>query len=274
MSERTNHSGRTEDLVPGIAPEPPRTRFLLEVAVASVEDARAAESGGADRLELNAALSLGGLTPSLGTLLEVRQATRLPLFVMLRPRPGAFCYNPAEFRVLLRDLDFLLSHGADGIVFGILKEDGTVDRLRCREVVRQAGDHPVVFHRALDLTPEATQALEVLIDLGVCRVMTSGQKPTALAGASCIAALVRHAAGRIEVLPAGGITSSNAVELLRQTSCDQVHGGLRGLGRDPSALGRPELTFSDPPPTPDLYELTDGALVRRFREALDTLGRG
>ncbi len=91
-----------------IAPQPARKRFLLEVAVASVEDAQAAEAGGADRLELNAALSLGGLTPSLGAFLEVRQATRLPLFVMLRPRPGAFCYRPAEYRVLRRDLDLLL----------------------------------------------------------------------------------------------------------------------------------------------------------------------
>jgi copper homeostasis protein len=255
-----------------VSPQLPRKRFLLEVAVASVDDAKAAESGGADRLELNAALSLGGLTPSLGTLIEVRQVTRLPLFVMLRPRPGAFCYNATEFRVLLRDLDLVLSHGADGIVFGILNEDATVDRVRCREVVRQAGNKPVVFHRAFDLTPEPTEALEVLIDLGVCRVMTSGQKPTAFAGASCIAALVRLAAGRIEVLPAGGITSGNAVELLRQTSCDQVHGGLRGMGRDLSARDHPEVTFSAPPPPPDLYELTDIALVRRLREALDTLG--
>src|SRR3954451_999844 len=130
-----------------MTPGPATKRFLLEVAIASVEDAHAAEAGGADRLELNAACSLGGLTPSLGALIEVRQATRLPLFVMLRPRPGAFCYRPAEFRVLLRDLDLLLGHGADGIVFGALNEDATVDRHRSREVVRLAGSHPVVFHR-------------------------------------------------------------------------------------------------------------------------------
>jgi copper homeostasis protein len=247
-------------------------RFLLEVAVASVEDAQAAEAGGADRLELNAALSLGGLTPSLGTLVEVRQATRLPLVVMLRPRPGAFCYSAAEYHVLLRDLDLALSHGADGLAFGILNEDATVDRTRCREVVRQAGSHPVVFHRALDLTPDPGQALEVLIDLGVRRVMTSGQEPTALAGASRIAALVERAAGRIEILPAGGITGGNAAELVRRTACDQVHGGLRGVGRDPSAQGRPGLTVSGPPPAPDLYERTDAALVRGLREALDALG--
>jgi copper homeostasis protein len=259
---------------PRAAPQPPGKRFLLEVAVASVEDAKAAESGGADRLELNAALSLGGLTPSLGTLAEVRRETKLPLFVMLRPRPGAFCYSAAEFRVLLRDLDIALGHGADGIVFGILNEDATIDRVRCREVVRHAGGRPVVYHRALDLTPDLAQALEALIDLGAARVMTSGQNPTAFAGASCIAALVKRAAGRIEILPAGGITGGNAAELLRLTCCDQVHAGLRGTGRDLSAGAHPELTFSSPPPRPDCYELTDVALVRRLRGALDALGNG
>jgi copper homeostasis protein len=193
---------------------------------------------------------------------------------MLRPRPGAFYYNATEYRVLLRDLDLFLSHGADGLVFGILNKDATIDRDRCREMVRQAAGHPVVFHRAMDLTPEPMQALEMLVDLGVSRVMTSGQKPTALAGASCIALLARLAAGRIEILPAGGINSGNVLELLRQTSCDQVHGSLRGTNCDPSARGRPELTFSGPMPAPGLYEGTDLTLVKYLREKLDTLGNG
>lgn len=249
-------------------------RFVLEVAIASVTDAQAAEAGGADRLELNAALSLGGLTPSLGALLEVRQATRLPLIVMLRPRPGAFCYKAAEFHVLLRDLDLALSHGADGIAFGILNGDATIDRGRCAEVVRRAGGRSVVFHRAFDLTPDPLQAVDVLIDLGVSRVMTSGQAATAMAGAACIANMVARSAGRMEVLPAGGITSVNVAELVRQTGCDQVHGSLRGLGRDRSAERRQELTFHRPPPGPEFYELTDVAQVRVLREALDTPGSG
>ncbi|HZU39336.1 MAG TPA: copper homeostasis protein CutC [Gemmataceae bacterium] len=254
----------------GIEPLPPRQPFLLEIAVASIEDAQTAQTGHADRLELNTALSLGGLTPSLGALLEVRQASRLPLLVMLRPRPSGFCYSRAEFRVLLRDLDLVLSHGADGIVFGILNEDATVDAVRCREVVRQAGRHPVVFHRAFDLTPEPAEALEVLIDLGIRRVMTSGQQPTALAGASCIAGLVRQAAGRIEILPAGGITSSNVSRLLERTGCTQVHAGLRGERRDLSAGNRPEIAFARSLAAPDVYETTELAAVRALRHTLDT----
>src|SRR5437868_11284668 len=102
-------------------------RVLLEVAVGSVEDALAAQAGGADRLELNAALALGGLTPSLGTLIEVKSAVSLPVMVMIRPRPGGFTYSEADFKVMQRDIDLSLQHGADGIVCGILSADGTVD---------------------------------------------------------------------------------------------------------------------------------------------------
>jgi copper homeostasis protein len=137
--------------------------------------------------------------------------------------------------------------------------------------VRLAGSHPVIFHRAFDFTPDATKALEELIDLGIRRVMTSGQECTALAGAARIGALVQQAAGRIEVLPAGGIRSENVVELLRQTGCTQIHAGLRGIVRDASALIRPEVDFSSKSLASDLYEATDGALVRALREAIDSV---
>ena len=110
----------------------PNRRVLLEVPVASVEDALAAQEGGADRLELNAALSLGGLTPSLGALIEVKAAVRLPVFVMIRPRPGGFAYGEADLKVMQRDAELSLQSGADGIVFGILTSDGRVDATRCR----------------------------------------------------------------------------------------------------------------------------------------------
>src|SRR5215469_2089820 len=103
---------------------PPSRHVLLEVPVASVEDALAAQEGGADRLELNAALAVGGLTPSLGTLIEVKAAVALPVLVMIRPRPGGFCYADADFKVMQRDVDLALQNRADGIVLGILTADG------------------------------------------------------------------------------------------------------------------------------------------------------
>ncbi len=153
----------------------PNRRVLLEVAVASVEDALAAQAGGADRLELNSALGLGGLTSSLGTLQEVKATLALPVFVMIRPRPGGFAYSDADFRVMQRDSDLALQHGADGLVFGILTPEGQVDAQRCHTLVRQAAGRVAVFHRAFDVTPDPLAALEQLIDLGFQRVMTSGQ---------------------------------------------------------------------------------------------------
>src|SRR4051794_21066209 len=143
---------------------PDGQRLLLEIAVASVEDALAAQGGGADRLELNAALALGGLTPSLGALLEVKAAVALPVLVMIRPRPGGFAYSDADFKVMQRDADLALQHGADGIVFGILTAEGHVDADRCRRLVRQTGARAAVFHRAFDVTPDPLAALEQLID--------------------------------------------------------------------------------------------------------------
>jgi copper homeostasis protein len=248
---------------------PGNTHVLLEVAVASVEDALAAQAGGADRLELNAALALGGLTPSLGTLLEVRAAVRLPVLAMVRPRPGGFAYSAADFRVMQRDADLALAHGADGIVFGVLTEDGRPDEERCRRLVRQAGNREVVFHRAFDVTPDPFAALEQLIDLGFRRVMTSGQQETAYNGALLIAEVLRRAAGRIEILPAAGVNRFTAADIVARTGCNQLHAGLRGRRTDRSVAARPQVSFGGVLRWPeDRYDTTDAEAVAQLRDQL------
>lgn len=201
---------------------------LLEVCVESVDDAVAAAAAGADRIELNSALALDGLTPSAGLLRETRGAVRVPLIAMARPRGGDFDYSDAEFRVLRRDADYAIEHGADGVAFGILT-GRRIDTRRCRTIARMtnAAGKQVVFHRAFDVVADPFTALEQLVDLGVGRVMTSGGRPTALAGATTIARLIERAAGRIEILPAGGIRPSNVLNVLARTRCDQVHTSLR-----------------------------------------------
>ncbi|MFO0845940.1 MAG: copper homeostasis protein CutC [Gemmataceae bacterium] len=246
-------------------------RVLLEVAVGSAEDAAVAEANGADRVELNAALTLGGLTPSAGLMLETRRAVRVPLVAMARPRPGGFCYRQAEFRTLLRDVEFALANGADGIAFGSLSADGGIDRSRCTEVVRLIGSRVAVFHRAFDVTPDPGTALEELIDLGVRRVMTSGQEETARQGVATIARLVEQARGRIEVLPAAGINPRTVAEVVARTGCDQVHASLRTTREDRSAAARPQVRFGGS--AEDRYEVTDAAAVREVRWRLDGVGR-
>jgi copper homeostasis protein len=248
---------------------PPGRRVLLEVPVASVEDALAAYEGGAARLELNAALSLGGLTPSLGTLIEVKAAVALPVFVMIRPRPGGFAYSDAELRVMQRDVDLALAHGADGIVFGILTADGRVDWERCRRLLRQVGDRAAVFHRAFDVTPDPVEALERLIDLGFRRVMTSGQEETAYNGAPLIAELIRRSTGKIEVLPAGGINRFTVLDVVARTGCDQVHASLRTIREDRSVAARPQVTFCGAVKVPeDRTSVTSAQAVAEVRALL------
>jgi copper homeostasis protein len=247
----------------------PLPSVLLEMAVGSVEDAVAAQAGGAQRLELNTALTLGGLTPSLGTFLEVKRAVKLPVMVMVRPRRGGFCYSDAEFRTMRRDVDLFLEHGADGIVFGVLNAGGTIDAKRCREVVNQIEDRQPVFHRAFDVTPEPLAALQQLIDLGVARVMTSGQEASALQGAALIAELIRQAAGRIEVLPAGGVNRLTVLDLLEKTGCNQVHAGLRTQKADRSTAARPQVSFGAAgQPPEDHFDATDADAVAALSSLL------
>jgi copper homeostasis protein len=240
----------------------PRHSVLLEVCIASVDDALNAEAGGAGRLELNAALALGGLTPSLGTFLEVKKAVSLPVFVMIRPRPGGFCYSDADLAVMRRDVDLFVEHGADGIVFGVLHEDGTVDEARCRQILHQIGALSAVFHRAFDMTPEPFVSLEQLIGLGFKRVMTSGQQETAYNGAALIAELIRLAAGRIEVLPASGINRLTVADVVSRTGCDQVHASLRHSVSDRSTSLRPNISLAgSAKPAKDAFDATSLAAI-------------
>ncbi len=214
-------------------------------------------------------MPLGGLTPSLGLLIEARAAVRLPIMAMIRPRAGGFAYSDSDFAVMVRDAEFALAHGADGIVFGCLQPDGQVDIERVRTLVRLAVSKETVFHRAFDVTPDPYAALDALIELGVTRVLSSGQKPNALAGAANLAAYRDHVGRRIQVLPGGGITVDNVRELLRLTGADQVHASLSGSRRDLSTAANPAIHFGAAAMPPEEHvRITDGALVAAMHTVL------
>jgi len=251
--------------------QPGPKRVLVEVCVASVGDAHLAQSAGADRIELNAALELGGLTPSLGTLLETREAVAIPIITMVRPRPGGFCYDPDEFHVMLRDAELMVRNGADGLAFGILTDTGRVDVERCAELIgriRSIGN-PLrggfVFHRAFDFVADPSSALEDLIRLGFRRVMTSGRAPTAIEGATEIAKLAGQADGRIEVLPAGGVRGANVARLVALTGCRQVHASVRTPRSDPSVAGQPSFSLGS---AGDQHAGTDAKLLDELLSAI------
>jgi renalase len=217
-------------------------RIVLEVAVSTPDEAVAAAENGADRLELSSALEVGGLTPSLGLFDAVKQAVAIPVYVLLRPRPGGFCYTDREFEAMVADAKHFTAAGATGLVFGVLTEQGTIDGPRCAKLVGTAGGH-AVFHRAFDFLADPFAALDELISLGFRRILTSGGQSSAKqpAAQERLAELVRLAASRIEILPAGGIRADNVAELVRHTRCDQVHSSARAPVVDPLLSANPQL---------------------------------
>ncbi len=177
----------------------------FEICIDSVEGAVAAEEAGADRVELCSALFDGGLTPSLGTIeTALRAVSRIRVHVIVRPRAGDFIYSPFEIEAMERDVRAAVAAGAHGIVIGALTAEGDVDVPTTRRLIAAAGDASTTFHRAFDMTRDPHAALEQLIELGVHRVLTSGQEVSVLEGAPLIADLVRRAAGRIVIMPAVG----------------------------------------------------------------------
>ncbi len=212
----------------------------VEIAVEDVEGARAAVAAGAHRIELCASLCEGGLTPSLGLLQAVRAAITAELVCMIRPRGGGFVYTPAELQIMARDIGHARAAGADGVVFGCLAADGGFDVAAMRTLVAAAGPLCVTCHRAFDAIADADAALEDLVALRVRRVLTSGGKATATAGAENLARLVTRAGSRLVVLPGGGVRSHNVGDLLRRTHAREIHSGAGAIGPDErSAPGVP-----------------------------------
>jgi copper homeostasis protein len=199
--------------------------ITVEICVDSVASALAAQEGGASRVELCADLSAGGTTPSAGAIALARKRLRIPLHVMIRPRPGNFCYADIEFDTMRRDILAAKQFGADGAVFGILREGGAIDRGRTAELLSLARPLSVTFHRAFDLVADPPAALEDLIAIGVDRVLTSGRAERAAEGSGLLADLVRKSGGRIAIMAAGGIGPRNARAIVDQTGVTELHAG-------------------------------------------------
>lgn len=197
--------------------------ILIEAAVESLDAALAAAQGGAHRLELCTDLAHGGTTPDVKLLRACRSQLLIPLFVLIRPRPGDFVYTDAEHRAMLEQIQRAKAAGARGIVSGELTGRGTPNEDRTRALIDAARPLPFTFHRAFDECADLLKALETLIRLRVSRVLTSGGAKTAPEGANKIRELVAQADGRIEILPGGGIDASNVAGLVRTTGVREVH---------------------------------------------------
>jgi copper homeostasis protein len=194
----------------------------------SIESVLAAEAGGADRVEFCADLFEGGTTPSLGAFKVARKKSKIAMNVMVRPRGGDFCYSDVEFEAMKEDVRLFREAGADGIVFGILTEDGEIDVQKSAELIALARPCSVTFHRAFDMTRDASRSLETLIGLGVDRILTSGLEATVLEGLQTLKNLIREAGDRIIIMPGCGISERNFAFIKEQLGAKEYHVFLPG----------------------------------------------
>lgn len=201
----------------------PTAPFLLEICVDSVASAIAAQEGGAARVELCDNLLEGGTTPSAGTIELARKHLKIGLNVIIRPRGGDFCYSPLEFEIMERDIEIARGLGVDGVVIGLLKPNGTIDKPRTRALIDHARPMSVTFHKAFDMARDPFEALETLIALGVDRVLTSGQEASVLEGMDTVRALVKRAGKRIIIMPGGKISARNLKTILAKAGAREFH---------------------------------------------------
>lgn len=237
--------------------------MIFEICVDSIAGVRAAKAAGAGRVELCADLLEGGITPSRGMIRQARTIAGIGLNVMIRPRGGDFLFDDDEFAAMRSDIETAKAEGADGVVIGLLSATGEIDIARTRELIALARPLSVTFHRAFDMTPDPFRALEALIELGVDRVLTSGQEASVLEGLPLIVELIERAGDRVLIMPGGGITARNIDRILAAARPREIH----FAALEPSASGmrfrRPHVFMGGELRPPEYDRLdTSQALIR------------
>lgn len=202
-------------------------KYLFEVCANSVESCLAAQNGGAHRVELCAGISIGGTTPSYGEIITARELLQIKIHVIIRPRGGDFLYNEQEIRIMEKDIQMAHQIGVDGVVFGCLTPNGHIDISNTKRLIETAKGLSVTFHRAFDACIDPHCALEELIRLGVNRILTSGQQPTAFQGLPLITELIQKAGNRIIILPGSGINENNIRQIAQKSNAGEFHFSAR-----------------------------------------------
>lgn len=239
---------------------------LIEVCAGSYGDVVAAYRGGADRVELNSALHLGGLTPSVGSLVLAKRHTGMKIITMVRPRGAGFHYDEDEFEVMLADVKSMLDNGADGIAFGCLDEHGNIDVEKNKQIIAMIKEakKEAVFHRAFDCASDPYKAMETLIALGVDRVLTSGLEAKAMQGKELIKELQSRYGKQIEILAGSGMNAGNAKEMMDDTGIYQVHSSCKDWRNDPTTtMNNVTYAYGNGEHTND-YDVVSEELVKQI----------
>jgi copper homeostasis protein len=241
--------------------------ITTEIVVFNIESAMNAQKGGADRVELCDNPAEGGTTPSFGVMEIVRQAVSMDVYAMIRPRGGDFVYTAYEYHAMKRDIEMCKRASLDGVVFGILKPDGTLDKDRCKKLIDAARPMKVTCHRAFDVTRDPFEALEACIEVGFDRILTSGQAQTAPEGLRLIKELVERAGNRISILPGSGIHEGNAKQIIDNTGAKEIHFSAKAFQ---ASEYQSKIRFTDALPEQMGKFVTDPEKVRMVMELFKT----
>lgn len=239
---------------------------IVEVCAGSYQDCLAAHKMGASRVELNSALSVGGLTPSVAVLKRVKKETSLCVVCMVRPRAGGFCYDEQDVSIMMDEAKLLLDNGADGIAFGFLNDDGSIAVEETKAMVELIHSYKkeAVFHRAFDVCKDPFVAIQVLIDLHVDRLLTSGMKDKAVHGKDLLKQLQMQFKDKIEILAGSGMNAQNALPFIEETGICQIHSSCKGYKKDPTT-SKGDVTYSYlQTPHQDDYDIVDEELVHQL----------
>ncbi len=242
---------------------------IVEICCGSYEDAYQAWLGGAKRIELNQALFLGGLTPSLGSLVLTKQTTDLNVVSMVRPRGAGFCYSDSEYESMLLDCKLLLEHGSDGIAFGFLLSDCSIDVARTKtfvDLIHSYGKE-AVFHRAFDCVKDPFKAVEILISLGVNRLLTSGLEAKAMDGAPLLKQLQDRYGKQIQLLAGSGVNATNGLALMEATNIHQIHSSCKDWNQDPTTCGA-QVSYAYCSSNAYAYEVVSKELVEELMKSV------
>ncbi len=248
--------------------------MVLEICVDSVESAIAAQAGGAQRVELCSDLNEGGITPSAGLIQAVRRHVGIEVFVMVRPRGGDSFYTDHEYDVMKADVIQAKDLGADGIVLGLLDQEGHVDVERIRELVRLACPMQVTFHRAFDMSANLDESLARVIETGANRILTSGGMQTVTQGAEQVMHLIHAARGRIQIMAGGGIRQENIRKIALRTHATEFHCSLRIRTQSPVTFQNHGLKLGTVANDEFARYVVLEENVRGLREALNKISSG
>ena len=243
---------------------------IIEVCAGSLQSAVNAQRGGAHRIELCSGLEIGGITPSPSTILKARALLEIDIFVLVRPRGGDFCYSPLEMEVMKEDILFCKQNKIDGVVIGMLEDDGTVNLPQLKELIALASPMQVTFHRAFDRAADPFLALEKIIEAGAHRILTSGQKATAFEGRFLLRDLVKKSNNRITILAGAGVNRSNILNISKASKVNEFHLSGKSVIKSPMNIEGSTVRFSQNGMSENDYFETDVEKIRQVVQMMNT----